>query len=243
MSEDPLRRQRRLSEEARDAHLAWLLDALEVDLVLDVGANQGQFGRALRDLGYAGRVVSFEPAAGPRAALEDAAAADPAWDVRPWALGSADAEAELHAVDEQTELGSLRPASDFGRAWKDVMGRTRSETVVVRRLDGAWADVAGDPPARRVLLKLDTQGHDLEAFRGAGDLVRAGGPVVAVLTEVALVPIYDGVPTMTEHLAELAAAGWALAGLTPVSFDPPTLRAIELDALLVRDPASGTMER
>ena len=234
--EDPLRRQRRLAEEARDAHLEWLLDALDVDLVLDVGANRGQFGTGLRELGYAGPLVSFEPAAGPRERLEDLAAADPAWSVRPWALGAASGVAELHAVDEESELGSLREASAFGRGWKDVLGRTRAERVDVRRLDAVWPDVGGD--ARRVLLKLDTQGHDLEAFRGAGALVQPGGPVVALLTEVAVLPIYDGVPTMDAHLAELADAGWALAGLHPVSFERETLRVIELDAVLVRGPAA-----
>lgn len=237
--EDPLRRQRRLAEQTRDDHLRWLTEALDVDLVLDVGANRGQFGRSLRDLGYAGPLVSFEPAAGPRTELAAHAAADGAWSVRPWALGSASHDAELHAVDEESELGSLHGPSAFGQEWKGVLGRTRAEVVPVRRLDEVWDDVTGRGGAERVLLKLDTQGHDLEAFRGAGRLVRPGGPVVAVLTEVAVLPIYDGMPTMSEHLAELAAAGWALSGLHPVSFDRATLRVIELDALLVRDPGSA----
>ncbi|WP_157682910.1 FkbM family methyltransferase [Nocardioides scoriae] len=226
--------QRRLCEQARDAHLHWLIEALGVDLVLDVGANRGQFGTGLRTSGYAGRIVSFEPAPAPRAELEQVSAADPAWQVHGWALGEADGSAVLHAVDEESELGSLRESSEFGRAWKDAMTRTREETVDVRRLDGAWETVGGD--ATRVLLKLDTQGFDLAAFRGAGRLVAAGGPVVALLSEVACLPIYDGVPPMDEHLAEYAAAGWALAGLYPVSFDRPTLRVIEHDALLVRTP-------
>lgn len=233
---DPLVHQRELAEHARDAHLRWLIEALEVDLVLDVGANRGQFARGLRRGGYAGRLVSFEPAAAPRARLEELAAEDGAWQVRPWALGDADGEAVLHAVDEETELASLRESSEFGRAWKDVMTRTREERVGVRRLDSAWDDLAGD--ARRVLLKLDTQGFDLAAFRGAGDLVAPGGPVVALLSEVAHLPLYDGVPLMAEHLEEYAAAGWSLAGLYPVSFERETLRAIEHDAVLVRTPVS-----
>ncbi|ROR92618.1 FkbM family methyltransferase [Nocardioides aurantiacus] len=232
--DDPLVHQRQLSEEARDAHLRWLITALDVDLVLDVGANRGQFGRGLREGGYAGRLVSLEPAAAPRARLEELAATDPAWEVRPWALGDVEGEAVLHAVDEETELGSLRESSEFGRSWKDVMSRTREERVAVRRLDAAWDELAGD--ATRVLLKLDTQGFDLAAFRGAGRLVRAGGPVVAVLSEVACLPIYDGVPLMAEHLQEYAAAGWSLAGLYPVSFERASLRVIEHDAVLVRTP-------
>ncbi|WP_445259136.1 FkbM family methyltransferase [Nocardioides aurantiacus] len=232
--DDPLVQQRQLVEQARDAHVRWLTDAVDVDLVLDVGANRGQFGRGLREGGYAGRLVSFEPAAGPRARLEELAAADPGWEVRPWALGESEGEAVLHAVDEETELGSLRPSSEFGRAWKDVMSRTREERVVVRRLDAAWDELAGG--ATRVLLKLDTQGFDLAAFRGAGRLVRAGGPVVALLSEVANLAIYDDVPPMAEHLAEYADAGWSLAGLYPVSFERASLRVIEHDAVLVRTP-------
>ena len=231
----PLVRQRELCGRARDTHLAWLLDALAVDLVLDVGANRGQFGLAVREMGYAGPLVSFEPAAQPRAELERVAAADDAWSVRAEALGSTASDAELHAVDDESELGSLRDASAFGRAWKEQLGRTRAETVAVRRLDALWDEIATG--ASRVLLKLDTQGHDLEAFRGAGRLVQPGGPVVAVLTEVACLPIYDDVPTMDEHLAETGAAGWSLAGLYPVSFDAASLRVIELDAVLVRTPS------
>ena len=224
--------QRQLAEHARDAHLRWLIEALAVDLVLDVGANRGQFARGLREGGYAGRLVSFEPASAPRAELEREAADDPAWEVLPLALAEADGEAVLHAVDEESELGSLRTSSAFGRTWKPLMGRTREETVVVRRLDGLWEDLAGS--ASSVLLKLDTQGFDLAAFRGAGRLVGPDGPVQAVLSEVACLPIYDGVPPMEEHLGEYAAAGWSLAGLYPVSFDRPSLRVIELDAVLVR---------
>ena len=239
--DDPLLHQRRLCETARDAHLHWLIRDLSVDLVLDVGANRGQFSSGLRASGYAGRIVSFEPAPAPRVELERLAAGDAAWEVRAWALGDTDGEAVLHAVDEESELGSLRESSDFGRGWKEAMGRTREQPVVVRRLDGAWDDLAGH--ASRVLLKLDTQGFDLAAFRGAGRLVQTGGPVVALLSEVACLPIYDEVPLMAEHLATYAAAGWSLAGLYPVSFDRPTLRVIEHDAVLVRTPETSPENR
>src|SRR2546430_1727331 len=51
-----------------------------IDLVIDVGANQGQFARTMRDqLGYRGRIVSFEPLTHAFAALLRTAAGDPSW--------------------------------------------------------------------------------------------------------------------------------------------------------------------
>src|SRR2546423_8564507 len=51
-----------------------------IDLVIDVGANQGQFARTMRDqLSYRGRIVSFEPLTNAFAALRRAAAGDPSW--------------------------------------------------------------------------------------------------------------------------------------------------------------------
>ena len=38
-----------------------LLDSYSIDLILDVGANTGQYAARMRGIGYAGEIVSFEP--------------------------------------------------------------------------------------------------------------------------------------------------------------------------------------
>ena len=42
-------------------HLMSVLQDYNIDTVLDVGANEGQFGAELRNLGFRGDIHSFEP--------------------------------------------------------------------------------------------------------------------------------------------------------------------------------------
>jgi hypothetical protein len=58
-----------------------MLNHARVDLLLDVGANVGQYAMRRIETGYSGRIVSFEPLSGPRAALEKEAAGHPNWSI------------------------------------------------------------------------------------------------------------------------------------------------------------------
>jgi len=62
------------------------LESRQVNVVLDVGANSGQYATDLRRAAYKGRIVSFEPLSGPFSLLERSAARDPLWNCRQCAL-------------------------------------------------------------------------------------------------------------------------------------------------------------
>jgi FkbM family methyltransferase len=220
-----------------EEHVAWLLRRLKVNVVLDVGANNGQYGQRLRRDGYTGRIVSFEPIPHIADALEEAAADDPDWHVLRYALGEADEETEMHVGAGKGVFSSLLPASDFGRSWAERIDADTTAQVSVRRLDGIFDEVVAGVDDPRVYLKLDTQGYDLQAFAGAGDRVKQ---LVGMQSEVSQVPLYDGMPHMTEQLATYEAAGFGITGMFPVIMDRPTMRVIEFDAVMVRLDALET---
>src|SRR5476649_785985 len=66
-----------------ERNIVYLMDALGIDLVLDIGANEGQFGQQLRRCGYGGRIVSFEPVEDVHATLSAAASGDRLWQIAP----------------------------------------------------------------------------------------------------------------------------------------------------------------
>jgi FkbM family methyltransferase len=198
-----------------------------------VGANGGQFGRLLRSVGYTGRIVSYEPVSTNLDRLRETTASDPHWLVEDFALGAADSTAEIHVSAGPGKLSSLLPSNHFGRErfvnLRDEASTT--ETIEVRRLDAVLDRVIADLDRPRIFLKLDTQGYDLLVLAGAGDRLQ---DVVALQSEVSCIPIYDGMPHMTEQIAAYEQAGFTIVGMYPVSRDTRSLAVIELDVLMVR---------
>jgi hypothetical protein len=77
---------------------------------------------------------------------------------------------------------------------------------------------------------MDTQGFDLEVFRGLGERAQ---DVVGLQSEVALLLIYEGMPRMPEALATYEAAGFEITGFFPITREPDG-RVIEYDCVMVR---------
>lgn len=212
-------------------HVVNLINDLDINVVLDVGANRGQYALELRENGYTGRIVSFEPVPESAAVLAEHASHDPQWQVHQCALGDADDTLEINVAPGQGRLSSLLPATDLGRGWGPGAAPTHTTQVPVRRLQDLFDDLVSDVPNPRVYLKLDTQGYDPRAFAGAGDRIR---DIAAMQSEVSILALYDGMPHYTDQLSTYENAGFGIAGLYPVILDQPSGRVIEFDALLVR---------
>ena len=228
----PAREQRALGDYLLREHVAWVLRELDINCVLDVGANVGQYAQLLRREGYAGRIVSFEPVPALADELRRTAEGDPNWSVMQCALGEADEEAEINV--RPGSMSSLLPSSDFGKAWSGRLREAETQAISIRRLDGLFADVVEGIDDPRVYLKLDTQGYDLQAFAGAGECLKK---IAGLQSEVSCVPIYDAMPRLPEQIATYEAEGFEITGMFPVTRHRATLRVIEFDVTMVRAEA------
>ncbi|MBO2450681.1 FkbM family methyltransferase [Actinomadura barringtoniae] len=212
-------------------HIAWILRKYKVNCVIDVGANAGQYGAGLRRAGYKGRIASFEPVPEHAVKLAEAAGNDPEWQVHPFALGREEGTVEMNVVPGFGHLSSMLEPSDFGARTFNDLNELEVAEVPVRRLDTVLDEVLDGIADPRPYLKLDTQGFDLEVFAGAGDHIKE---FAGMQSEVALLPIYDGMPGMTEAIGTYQDAGFEVSGMFPVSREPATGRVIEYDCVLVR---------
>lgn len=214
-------------------HLSRLLRHLEIDLVLDVGANDGGYASSLRNLGYAAWIISFEPLAEPFARLSDIAAQDSRWDVVRTAVGDRDGEIVIHVAGNDGASSSALPMLDAHLVAAPSAAYVADEKVPVQRLD---ALVGGQVEGRRCFLKLDVQGFERNVLDGAASIL-AGGHVLGVQAEMSLVPLYDGSMLWRETVDRMSATGYELASLMPGFTDTTTGRLLQADGVFVRTDA------
>lgn len=217
----------RVRRRPHDESRRLVLVSSRIDVVFDIGANEGLYAGRLRELGYTGRIISFEPQAHAFAKLAEAAAGDELWEVRQVAVGAQPGSAELH-VGAQTTTSSLLPVgAAFAR--HPSFGTVGTETVEVVRLDDVAEALLA--PHERLFLKVDVQGLELTVLRAAP---RTVARAAAAEIELPLTRIYDGEPHYLEVLHELEEAGLRLVSAEPGWIDPVTGHGIYLDAIAVR---------
>jgi FkbM family methyltransferase len=187
-----------------------------VDLVLDVGANEGQYACGLRSHGYTGRIKSFEPVSNVFDRLSQVAANDQLWTVAKTAIGAAPGIAEIN-VSELSTFSSLKRLSSVGRAAHPQVGVIRTEMVPIAKLD----DILDERDhGSTIFLKIDTQGFEKDVLDGAS---RVLSRAVGVMLELPIDQNYEGVWSLTEALAYLDALGFVpsqFRQVVPVVNDP-----------------------
>lgn len=208
-----------------------LLDEYDVDVVLDVGAAVGEFGRELRTFGFTGDIASFEPIAAPYRRLAEAAADDPRWTTHHLALGRESGPASINVASNSDSSSLLPMAAEHKAAapWVDVVG---TEQIEVARLDDLADRVL--PAGRTGFLKLDTQGFEREVLAGGTDTL---GRVVGMQVELSFVPLYDGGPLVDEMLTAVYDLGFRMTGVDP-GFGPGGA-VLQADGLFFRTEAGS----
>jgi len=208
----------------------------EVDTVLDVGANRGQFALELLRNGYRGRIISFEPLPQIYQALQNSAKryAD-RWAIAPRCALSDRAEtAEFHVTTNRVGSSLLKPANILLGAAPSFVEAEKVE-VQCLPLDAIVQEF--DLDRARTFLKIDVQGGEKKVLDGAGEIL---AEVVGVLIEMSIRPLYEGQSVAGEIESWLTRIGFELWDILPGYREPATGRLEQYDAVYFRAPASKT---
>lgn len=206
-----------------------LFSALDIDCVFDVGANVGYYVISIRENGYFGKVISFEPTINAYSKLIENSKSDARWIVhRRCALGETNGTATINVAGNSwlssslLEMGEqhIKSAPDSG-----FIARERTEVIT---LDSVYHKYASQ--SNRVLLKMDVQGYESHVLSGARNSIRF---IAAVKLELSLKNLYQGDKLYDYYFNFFLSRGFEIWDLEPGFRDANTGQLLQFDALFV----------
>lgn len=205
------------------------LDRFDVDLVLDIGANIGQFSSELRSVGYKGSLISFEPLSAAHRVLTETARRDAKWMVHPrCAIGDRDDEIEIHIAGNSVS-SSVLPMMEAHSSAAEGSAYVEIEKTPIFKLDSVASSYLTQ--SRRPFLKIDTQGYEWQVLDGAREILSM---VQGVLCELSLVSLYEGQRLWMDMIQRLESEGFTLWSIHKGFTDPRDGRTLQIDATFFR---------
>lgn len=220
-----------VSSDPRNYHLQrrrLLFHNYQIDLVLDIGAADGGYGRELRSNDYRGRIVSFEPRTTAFHQLKAATEGDSAWEAIQYAVGSENGKVHIHvaANGDSSSIVDLASGSENYSASLRYIGQ---EEVPVTTLDAVFNKLRLG--SNNILLKIDAQGFERSVLDGAQNSLQF---IDTIQLEMSLTPMYKGQLPIHEMGTVLHQLGYTMVSVEPGFHEQQTGRLLEVDGIFHR---------
>jgi FkbM family methyltransferase len=188
------------------------LNRIQCAMVVDVGANRGQFSLVCRQVNPACRIVAFEPLPSAAAVFRRVFDGERLTSLIEAAIGKSDGKATMH-VSRREDSSSLLPIGAGQTRVFPESGESHESEVAIAPLTSYLSpdDIVG--PA---LLKIDVQGFERDVLEGSQTLLDCFDDIYV---ECSFVELYVGQALVTEIVAYLTGRGFRLSGIYNVYYD------------------------
>lgn len=206
-----------------------LFKSYDIDIVLDVGANTGQFSHQLRgDIGYSKRIVSFEPLSAAFKQLEANSSGDSQWKIFNFALGDKEETKVINIAgnSQSSSFLDMLQAHERAAPGSKYIG---GEKIVIKRLDSVFDEVCSR--GEQVYLKIDTQGFESRVIKGAENSLK---DINTIQLEMSLVPLYEGELLFHEMSGLMIEKGYSLVSIETMLSDNNTGQLLQVDGIFHR---------
>lgn len=204
--------------------------SLGVNLIFDIGANNGQFALSILEHGFQGEIISFEPTSQAYEQLKKKAKKFPNWKIHERAaVGEKCGNVTINIAGNSAASSSILA---MGKAHEEADPKANfigSETVKLITLDSVFKNYVSS--RSKCLLKIDVQGYEEHVLQGAAESIQR---VDVVKLECSLVSLYEGDKTFEFYFDFFEKRGFKLFDVETGFSNPVTGQLLQFDALFVR---------
>ena len=198
-----------------------------INLLFDIGANTGQYARKMRNLGFKGKIISFEPLNDVFAILKQAAAHDRNWIVNNYALGNEDSTGVIN-VSQKSDCSSILNMMPEHKESASGLEYVAQQEIEIKKLDTVFNSFTGK--SDNVMIKIDTQGFEKNVIDGA---VGSLGGIRIIQIEMSIVPMYENEMLFVEMIGYLKNKGFQLYSLENGHYNRNTGQLLQVDGIFV----------
>jgi FkbM family methyltransferase len=199
-----------------------------IQAVLDVGANTGQYSRGLRKAGYKGRIISFEPASQAFQDLKKRGLRDKNWQTFNFALGEANGFSSIH-ISRHSPSSSILPMTALHLDASPGSEYMNDEKVEVKTLDSIYDSLG--IKGENVFLKVDTQGYEKKVLQGASESLAL---IRGIQLELSANELYEGEEIYYSICRFVEERNFRLVRIIPGFVHKGTHEMLQFDALFFR---------
>lgn len=205
-----------------------IVQNLKIETLFDIGANAGQYAMKMREEGYAGTIVSFEPLSDAHRLLQENASKDSKWLVHDrCAIGEREDQVEIN-ISGNSKSSSLLPMLATHSSSAPSSTYIGRELVDVIPLSSVFDKYRS--PGITNFLKIDTQGFEHHVLAGIENSLES---FVGVQLELSITPLYEGSKLYPYFFEYFDARGFDLWDVEPGFSSPATGRLLQFDAIFV----------
>jgi len=215
-------------EPEREDRFKWIRN-LNIQTVLDVGANTGEFAGEIHAILPEAAIYSFEPLRDCYDLLVEKMSPVPKFRAFDFALGSEASEIEMHR-SEFTPSSSILRMSGLHKQAFPFTSKVVLEKVAIKRLD----DVTGNLDlAKNILIKIDVQGFEDRVIAGGLKTIQIAK---LLIVETSFESLYDDQPLFDTIYEMVKRMGFAYHGNLNFSqlSNPIDGNILQADAIFIK---------
>jgi len=206
--------------------LGWLRD-MNIQTVIDIGANTGQFAREIRSALPDAFIYSFEPMRDCYEKLLTMQITFSKFKVYNCALGDTHSQSVINR-NTYSPSSSLLEMSDTLKTLFPNSNNSTAEDITINRLDDV---LKPSSLSKNILFKIDAQGYEDKIMRGGLNVLDASK---VILVETSFVELYVGQPLFADIYTFLSKRGFVYKGAYQQKINTKTGEVIFEDSIFVK---------
>ena len=202
-----------------------LVRGKKIDTLLDIGANSGQYASLMREYGYKGNIISFEPLKDAFEELKMNSIKDNNWLVNNYAIGDKNATSLINIAGNSFSSSILDMLPSHLNSAPESKYVAKEE-IQIKKLDSIFDSFIknGD----KVMMKIDVQGFEKNVLDGANKSLNR---IEIIQLEMSVIPLYENEMILVDMINYLDNKNYKLFSLENGYFDSHTGKLLQVDGI------------